>query len=28
MRSITQSALELARSGEISLAEAYRVRTD
>jgi type IV pilus assembly protein PilB len=28
MRSITQSALELARQGEITLAEAYRVRTD
>ncbi len=28
MRSITQSALELARAGEITLAEAYRVRTD
>jgi len=28
MRSITQSALDLARTGEITLAEAYRVRTD
>jgi type IV pilus assembly protein PilB len=28
MRSITGAALELARRGEISLAEAYRVRTD
>lgn len=28
MRSITQSALDLARSGEITLTEAYRVRTD
>ncbi|MCG6117444.1 MAG: GspE/PulE family protein [Aquimonas sp.] len=28
MRSITQSALKLAREGLISLAEAYRVRTD
>jgi|GEM_PF-4315196 len=28
MRSITQSALAFARQGEISLAAAYRVRTD